>query len=88
MKIKTLENIQKKESFLYYKLDFTADAIFEYGKESKEEKIPVEITIEKTALGEQKLNVIINGHINYPMLMAIKALKEHVAALIAEGQFS
>lgn len=88
MKIKSLDNIHKKDSYLYYKLDFTADAVFEYGSKPTEEKMPVAITIEKTALGEQKVNVSIIGHINYPMLMAIKALKEYVLVLVGQGQFT
>jgi hypothetical protein len=88
MKLKTIENIRKKDSFLYYKNDYLADAVFEYGKDSKEEKIPVLITIEKTALGEEKVSVTINGHINYPMLSAIKILKDEVLKMQSKGIFN
>lgn len=88
MKLKTIENIRKKESHLYYRNDYLADAVFEYGKESKEEKIPVEITIEKTALGEAKISITINGHINYPMLSAVKILKTEVSKMQSEGIFN
>ncbi|MCL2480803.1 MAG: hypothetical protein FWF38_03725 [Spirochaetaceae bacterium] len=89
MKLKFIENIRKKEkdSFLYYRSDFLADAVFEYGKDLKQEKIPIEITIEKTALGEVKVSVKIVGHINYPMLNAIKMLKEEILKMESEGTF-
>ena len=88
MKLKSIENIKKKESLLYYKNDYLADAVFEYGKDSKEEKIPIEISIEKTALGEEKVNVAIKGHINYPMLSAIKILKDEISKMRSEGKFN
>ena len=90
MKLKVIENIRKKEkdSLLYYRFEYLADAIFEYGKDSKEEKIPIEITIEKTAIGEAKVNVTINGHINYPMLNAVKLLKDEVLKMQSEGIFN
>ncbi|MCL2294744.1 MAG: hypothetical protein FWC36_07760 [Spirochaetes bacterium] len=90
MKLKTIENIRKKEkeSLLYYRSDYLADAIFEYGKNSTEEKVSIEITIEKTALGESKVSVAINEHINYPMLSAIKMLKEEVFKMQLEGIFT
>ena len=90
MKLKVIENIREKEknSLLYYRNDYLADAVFEYGKDSKEEKIPIGITIEKTALGEAKVSVSINGHINYPMLSAIKMLKEEVCRMQSEGIFN
>ncbi|MCL2704884.1 MAG: hypothetical protein FWE72_01600 [Spirochaetaceae bacterium] len=89
MKLNCIENIRKKEkdSFLYYRSEYLADAVFEYGKDSKQEKIPIEIAIEKTALGETKTNVKIIGHINYPMLNATKMLKEEILKIQSEGKF-
>ena len=88
MKLKTIEDIKRKESYLYYRNDYMASAVFEYGKEPKEEKIPIDITIEKTALGEVKVSITINGHINYPMLNAIKVLKDKVLKMQSEGIFN
>lgn len=88
MVIKQLENIRKKDSFLYYRNDYSAEAVFEYGKNSSLEKTQVEFSIEKTAIGEVKVNVIINGHINYPMLPAIKILKQYVTELQTEGSLN
>ena len=90
MKLKIIDNIRKKQqdSYLYYRSDYLADAVFEFGKETKQEKIPIEITIENTALGEKKVSVKVNGHINYPMLSAIKILKEEILKMESEGKFN
>ncbi len=87
MIIKQLDNIKKKDSLLYYRNDYIADAVFEFGKNSSCEKASVEFSIEKTAIGETRINVLINGHINYPMLPAIKLLKQYVTEKQAEGLF-
>jgi len=90
MKLKIIENIRKKEkdSYLYYRSDYLADAVFEYGKDSKEEKIPIEIGIEKTALGEIRANIKIIENINYPMLNVIKILKEEILKMESKGMFT
>ncbi|MCL2792803.1 MAG: hypothetical protein FWD87_06905 [Spirochaetaceae bacterium] len=90
MKLKSIKNIRKKEanSLLYYRSDYLAEAVFEYGKVSKEEEIPIGITIEKNALGEALVSVKIDGHINYPMLNAMKILKEEILKMQSDGIFS
>jgi len=89
MRLKSIKNIRKKQedSLLYYRNDYLAEAVFEYGK-STEEAIPIGITIEKTALGEALVSIKINGHINYPMLNAIKILKDEVLKMQSEGIFN
>jgi len=85
MKIKTLENIIKKDSFLYYRNEYNAVAVFAYGKDNKQEKARVEFSVEKTAIGDTKINAAITDHINYPMLAAIKELKEYVQNMQNKG---
>jgi len=87
MTIKQLENVRKKDSLLYYREVYLADAVFEFGANIKQEKAAIEITIEKTAIGETRINVLINSQINYPMLPALKSLKSYVAGMQAEGLF-
>ncbi|MDX9800903.1 MAG: hypothetical protein RBT69_06175 [Spirochaetia bacterium] len=85
MIVKQLDNLRKKDSYLYYRNDYCADAVFEYGKNSNTEKASVEFSIEKTAIGDTKINVLINSSINYPMLPAMKTLKAFVMDMQTEG---
>ncbi len=88
MTIKQLDNVQKKDSFLYYRNEYSADAFFEFGNNSGIEKARVEFSIEKTAIGETRINVNISTQINYPILPAIKELKKYVVEKQAEGMFA
>jgi len=88
MIVKQLDNIKKKDSFLYYRDNYSADAVFEYGKNSQTETASVEFSIEKTAIGDTIINVLINSSINYPMLPAIKSLKQFVSDMQTEGSLN
>ena len=85
MKIKTLDNITKKESFLFYRNEYNADAVFVYGSDSREESVPVSFTVERTAAGIPVINAKILKHINYPMLGASSQLKKLISELEHNG---
>ncbi len=85
MKIKSLDNISKKESFLFYRNEYNANAVFIYGSSSTEESVPVSFTVERTAAGIPVITVKILKHINYPMLGASAQLKKLVSELEGKG---
>ena len=85
MKIKSLDNITKKDSFLFYRNEYNADAVFIYGTDSKEEKVPVYFTVERTAAGIPVITAKILKHINYPMLGASSELKKIISDLEHNG---
>lgn len=85
MQLKKVENIRKKDSFLYYRTVYNANITIEYGNLAKEEKGEAEIVVEKTALGEIKINVSIETPINYPMAPVLKLLKEYATKIYEEG---
>ncbi len=85
MEIKNLSNITKKESFLFYRNEYNADAVFIYGSSSTEETVPVSFTVERTAAGIPVITVKILKHINYPMLGAAAKLKKIISELEKKG---
>lgn len=85
MKIKSLENISRKDSFIFYRNEYSAEAVFIYGNKATEESVPVSFIVEKTAGGNSVINVKILKHINYPMLGALSQLKKLVHDLEKNG---
>lgn len=86
MKIKTLSNISKKESFLFYRNEYNADAVFIYGSSNTEETVPVIFCVEKTATGSSVITAEILRHINYPMMGASSQLKQYISELEKRGK--
>ena len=86
MKIKALDNIIKKESFLFYRNEYNADAVFIYGSSSTEETVPVSFIVERTATGIPVITAKIMKHINYPMLGAAAQLKKLISELENKGE--
>jgi hypothetical protein len=85
MEVKRLLNIIKKDSLLFYRNEYIAEAVFIYGGSKTEETVPINFIIEKTAIGVPKISAKILKHINYPMLGAGKKLKEYVEDLEKKG---
>lgn len=85
MQLKKVENIRKKDSFLYYRDVYSVDITIEYGSQSTEEKMEAEIVVEKTALGEIKISVSIGTSTNYPRAPILKLLKEYANKIYKEG---
>jgi hypothetical protein len=85
MEVKLLLNIIKKDSLLFYRNEYNAEAVFIYGGNKTEETVPVNFIVEKTAVGVPKISSKILKHINYPMLGAGKKLQEHVKELDKRG---
>lgn len=85
MEVKNLLNIIKKESLLFYRNEYIAEAVFVYGGNKTEETVPVNFIVEKTASGVPKISAKILKHINYPMLGAVKNLQQYVKELDKRG---
>ena len=86
MDIKKIINIEKKKSLLFYRNDYSGSAVFIYGNNNTEEAVPIQFSIEKTAIGVPKIEVKILRHINYPMLGAVSKLKLFLSSLEKEGR--
>jgi len=85
MKILEIRDITKKHLHLHYRNEFRGAAVFEYTKNNTEE-IPVEFSIEHSATGAVDISARMLKKINYPLLPAIKSLKDHIRELEKTGK--
>ncbi len=86
MEIISLQNIVKKESFLFYRNEYNADAVFVYGSSKTEETVPVYFSVERTAAGIPVITSKFIRHLNYPMLGASAQLKKLITELEKKGE--
>ena len=85
MKVLQIKDITKKNIPLHYRNEFKGSAVFEYIPQKQEES-PVEFTLEHSASGNIDISVKILKKINYPLLPALKSLKEHIRYLEKQGK--
>jgi hypothetical protein len=87
LKLKSIDNIelQKSDVPLYYMKNYCGNALFE--EEGKGEKsIPVSFLLEMEPTGQKKINVKIDGDLNYPLLPIMKMLKDEIRMLDEKGR--
>ena len=80
MKVIELKEINKKDSPLHYRNEFSGSALFEI-KGQEQTEIPVAFTIEHTATGMIHISVKVMSRINYPLVPVINALKKHIGIM-------
>jgi hypothetical protein len=85
MRVLEIRDITKKHLHLHYRNEFQGEAVFEYSKNNSE-AIPVEFTIEHSANGGLDISARMLGKLNYPLLPALKSLKEHIRSLEKKGK--
>jgi hypothetical protein len=79
MEIISLENVVRKESHIYYRREFKADAIIEIMNRKK--NVPVEFVLEHKPTGGIDVSASISGDIEYPMVPVVNKLKLFIADL-------
>jgi hypothetical protein len=79
MEIISLENVVRKESHIFYRREFTADAIIEIMNRQK--NVPVEFILEHKPTGGIDVSASITGDIEYPMVPLVNKLKQFIAGL-------
>lgn len=83
MKIVDLTNILRKETHIYYRREFKADAVFEIMQQIK--SIPVEFVLEHKPTGAVDVSATIIDDIDYPVMPFVTELKLFIAALDKRG---
>ncbi len=86
MKVLEIRNIEKKDIPLHYRNEYTGKAVLEYGPHKVPEEKGVEFILERSATGHIEVSVNLLDTINYPLLPAIKLLKNHILDLDREGK--
>ncbi|HNY17165.1 MAG TPA: hypothetical protein PK542_10790 [Treponemataceae bacterium] len=84
MTILALNDIIRKENFIYYRREFTANALIELPGHQGVSQI--EFTIETEPTGRKDIRVHLIDSIDYPLLPIVKQLKEYILGLDHEGR--
>ncbi len=88
MKLLEIKDIKKKDIPLQYRRDFSGHAVISfpvYGVK-KELQVPVEFTLESTALGGTRVSVSLRDKLDYPLVPVIRVVKEEILTLEKGGR--
>ncbi|MBU0926294.1 MAG: hypothetical protein KKA67_00950 [Spirochaetes bacterium] len=83
MKIVDLTNILRKETHIYYRREFKADAVIEIMQQTK--SVPVEFVLEHKPTGNVDVSATIIDDLDYPVMPIVAMLKTHIAELDKRG---
>lgn len=84
MTILGINDITRKENFIYYRREFFASALYDLPGRKYSGKI--EFTIETTPLGKKDISIKMVDPVDYPLIPVIKSLKEYIGTLDNEGK--
>lgn len=84
MKVLDLTNIQKDDTYIYYRRTFRSNAVIELPMKTCE--YPIEFTIEMDPLGKKTTDITFLESVEYPLLPLIKGIKELIAKFDSEGR--
>ncbi|EEF84838.1 hypothetical protein QIA25_01520 [Borreliella spielmanii] len=84
MQLISLNNIEKKESFIYYRNVYFADVVYKYNDILEVKK--VRFVIEVTPLGEKHITIDFIDLLNYPVLKLMVAIKRRIIDLEFKGK--
>nr|WP_307888647.1 hypothetical protein [Borreliella garinii] len=83
MQLISLNNIEKQESYIYYRNVYFADVVYKYNDILEVKK--VKFVIEATPLGEKHVTIDFVDLLNYPVLKLMVAIKRRVIDLEFKG---
>jgi len=84
MKIISVENVERKDVPIYYRLVYSGTAKIELNGKTADYGIDFSIEIKPTGVAE--VSVSITDEIHYPLLPVIKELKKTISAMYSDGQ--
>ncbi len=83
MKIVDLSNILRKETHIYYRREYKADAIFEIMNQTK--SVPVEFVLEHKPTGGVDISAAVVDGLDYPIMPFVSQLKSFISELDKRG---
>ncbi|HOX13427.1 MAG TPA: hypothetical protein P5313_14585 [Spirochaetia bacterium] len=83
MRIVDLLNISRKETPLFYRRVYTAQAVFESPRGRAEKD--VQFTVEHLPVGGVEIQVDRIENLDYPLIPVVRELKTYIAALDKKG---
>jgi len=87
MEILELKDISKKNLAILYRREFTAVAAINHIGSSVQEK-RIDFSIEHLPIGGTKVKVSFLDSIDYPLLPALKSVKNYITDLEKQGRLS
>lgn len=79
MRVVEFENVVRKESHIYYRREFKADAKLEIMARTL--SIPIEFVLEHKPTGSVEVTATIRDKLDYPVLPIVNKLKEFISEL-------
>lgn len=83
MKVVELTNVRRKETPLYYRKEFKADAVLQFMEETTSKA--VEFVLEHKATGGVDIRVTLNEDIDYPLMPVVANLKQYIMDMHQRG---
>ncbi|MDR0910806.1 MAG: hypothetical protein LBM77_13705 [Spirochaetaceae bacterium] len=83
MKALKLSNITHKDSPIYYRRNYTAQALLDIM--GKEQEVPVEFTIETLPSGGTEITITEMGEVDYPRAPLLTEVKRIIIATDSSG---
>lgn len=83
MKVVDLTNVRRKETPLYYRKEFKADAILEFMEETT--SYTVEFVLEHKATGGVDIRVTLTEDLDYPLMPIVANLKRYILDMHERG---
>ena len=85
MNVISIKNIIRKDIPLHYREEFSGLAVLN-DMRAKESESKIEFTLERTAFGTKQVEVKFTTAPDYPVIHAIRTLKEFILNLEKEGK--
>jgi hypothetical protein len=83
MKVLEINDINRKENFIYYRREFTGTA--QYDLPGRKYAGRIEFTIETAPTGKKDIRINLVDSVDYPVLPVLQTLKEYILGLDREG---
>ncbi|MDR1894820.1 MAG: hypothetical protein LBQ61_09090 [Spirochaetales bacterium] len=85
MEVLEVQNLVKKDIPLHYRNEYSGKLLFR-NPQGKESSVKIEFTLERDAIGNINIDVILVDKPDYPVLALLKNLKSHILDLDRQGK--
>jgi hypothetical protein len=86
MTVNEIRNLSKKENHLHYRNEYAGALVFTSG--SVRHEAALEFTLERDAMGKVDISVSFPQSIHYPLVPAIRKVKDYIMDLDKRGKLS
>ena len=83
MKILEIRNLTKKENYLHYRNEYSGSLVYSFS--GGEEETDLVFCMERTATGQKHISINFPQSIHYPLVPAIRKVKDFITDLENRG---